>query len=82
MATKKQSEKDTALADFEKSVTELEALVEKLETGDTGLEVSLKQFERGVQLARECQQVLKNAELRVEQLLERNGETSIAEFNE
>lgn len=82
MTAKKQPEKDTALANFEKSVTELEALVEQLEAGDIGLEASLKKFERGVQLARECQQVLKNAELRVEQLLERDGETSITEFEE
>ncbi|WP_423823914.1 exodeoxyribonuclease VII small subunit [Salinisphaera sp. SPP-AMP-43] len=61
------------LAAFESSVTELEALVESLETGDISLEDALAKFERGVSLARQCQSMLKTAELRVDQLV---GETS------
>ena len=71
-----------ALADFEKSLNELEKVVEELEAGDIGLEESLRKFERGVGLARGCQQVLKEAELRVEQLIERDGETSVSPFEE
>lgn len=56
------------LAQFESSVTELEALVEQLESGDVSLEDALAKFERGVTLSRQCQQLLKNAELRVDQL--------------
>lgn len=82
MTQKKHAKKDTTLADFEKSVGELETLVEQLEAGDIGLEASLEKFERGVRLARDCQQVLKNAELRVEQLLERNGETVVTDLDE
>ncbi len=82
MAQKKTTPPEATLADFEKSLSELENLVEQLETGDISLEDSLKKFERGVQLARNCQQVLKNAELRVEQLLQNNGAESIAEFQE
>jgi|MGYP000244335245 exodeoxyribonuclease VII small subunit len=40
--------------DFEKSLTELETLVEKLEAGDLPLDEALKTFERGVGLTREC----------------------------
>ncbi|MFO0511674.1 MAG: exodeoxyribonuclease VII small subunit, partial [Gammaproteobacteria bacterium] len=40
--------------DFEKSLAELEALVERLEGGELPLEESLKSFERGVALTREC----------------------------
>jgi exodeoxyribonuclease VII small subunit len=57
------------IPDFEKSMAELEALVERLERGDLSLEESLKQFERGVVLARSCQTALKAAEQKVEILL-------------
>lgn len=57
------------LAQFESSVAELEALVEQLESGDVSLEEALAKFERGVTLSRQCQQLLKNAELRVDQLM-------------
>ena len=57
------------LAAFEESVTELEGLVEALESGDVSLEQALAKFERGVVLARQCQHTLKHAELRVDQLL-------------
>ena len=54
---------------FEQSLEELEALVEKLESGDLRLEDSLQAFERGVVLTKECQSALKTAELRIEQLM-------------
>lgn len=74
--TNKKPEKDS-LAGFEQALAELEALVEALESGDTGLDESLAKFERGVALARRCQETLKTAELRVEQLLE---DGSVAPF--
>jgi exodeoxyribonuclease VII small subunit len=58
-------------ADFERSLTELESIVEQLEQGDLSLDDSLKQFERGVQLTRVCQSALKQAEQKVEILLRR-----------
>jgi len=60
------------LPDFEQSMRDLEALVEKLEKGDLPLEEALRQFERGVALTRACQSALKAAEQKVEILL-RNG---------
>jgi exodeoxyribonuclease VII small subunit len=68
------AEPQTPPADFERSLTELEALVEKLEQGDLPLDESLKYFERGVQLTRICQTALKQAEQKVEILLRRSGE--------
>ena len=62
----------TSIADFEKSLNELENLVRDLEQGELSLEQSLGAFERGVKLTRECQQALKTAEQRVEQLVERS----------
>ncbi|MET4025313.1 exodeoxyribonuclease VII small subunit [Marinobacter sp. MBR-99] len=60
----------TSIADFEKSLDELEQLVRDLEQGELSLEQSLAAFERGVKLTRECQTALKTAEQRVEQLVQ------------
>jgi exodeoxyribonuclease VII small subunit len=56
--------------DLEKALSELEEIVEQLESGDLPLEKSLKQFERGVRLSRECQSALKDAEQRVQVLMD------------
>ncbi|MCI0667499.1 MAG: exodeoxyribonuclease VII small subunit [Methylococcaceae bacterium] len=65
---------------FEKSLQELEQLVEHLEKGDIPLEDSLKFFERGIQLTRACQKALKEAEQKVEILLEDNGGDTLKPF--
>ncbi len=62
------AKKNKAL-DFEQALSELEAVVERLEHGELPLEGALKQFERGIELARSCQTSLKAAEQRVEILL-------------
>lgn len=54
---------------FELSLRELERIVEQLEEGDLPLERSLELFEQGVQLSRECQKRLDEAERKVEILL-------------
>jgi len=59
--------------DFERSLGELEATVDKLEHGDLSLEDALKHFERGVALARDCQASLKQAEQKVEILLQKSA---------
>ncbi len=61
MTEKKQS--------FETSLKELEKIVRGLEEGDLSLEESLKLFENGVKLSRECQERLNQAERRIEVLL-------------
>jgi exodeoxyribonuclease VII small subunit len=69
--------KKKAVPDFEKSLNELESLVEQMEKGEMGLEESLKAFERGILLTRSCQQALKEAEQKVRVLLEKDGKTDI-----
>jgi exodeoxyribonuclease VII small subunit len=61
--------------DFETAMAELEALVQRMEGGELTLEDSLKEFERGVQLTRLCQDALKTAEQRVK-LLSADGQES------
>ena len=59
---------------FEKSLAELESLVERLEKGDLPLEKTLEHFERGIVLTRNCQQALKAAEQKVEILLQKSAD--------
>ena len=66
--------KKTAV-DFEQSLGSLQALVERLESGDLSLEESLAAFEQGVALTRDCQQALSQAEQKVQQLMENNRST-------
>ena len=56
--------------DFETALAELETLVEQLESGELPLEESLKAFEKGIALTRQCQESLKAAELKVKELTE------------
>lgn len=53
---------------FEKSMQDLEAIVAQLEKGDLSLEESLKQFEQGIGLARQCQDLLTQAEQKIAML--------------
>lgn len=66
---------------FEQSITELEEIVRQLEKGELTLEDSLKQFEKGIGLARRCQNVLNQAEQKIEILTaaEPNTENNLDE---
>lgn len=79
---KKTSSKKADSVDFESALHELEALVEKMEQGDSTLEESLKDFERGVQLTRLCQEQLKQAEQKVQILMQKNEQTSLEPFED
>ncbi len=59
--------------DYETALAELEQLVERLEHGGLPLEQSLKDFERGVELTRLCQNALQQAEQKVELLISEHG---------
>ncbi len=67
---------------FEQALEELEKLVETMEQGDISLEESLKSFERGIKLTRTCQLALKEAEQKVQILLNENGETTLRPFTD
>lgn len=68
-------------ADFEQSLNALEALVNKMEQGDLTLEESLLAFAAGIQLTRECQTRLAEAEQQVTLLQEQQGQIRLSEFN-
>ena len=56
--------------DFESSLKELESIVTKLEDENINLEDSVKSFETGINLVKECQKQLEKAELKVKELLD------------
>ncbi len=68
---------------FEKNLDELEGLVEALESGGLSLEDSLKTFEKGIRITRECQEALTEAEQKVSLLTRGDqGAAIIADFAE
>ena len=70
MATKQEPE-----FNFEEALVELERLVSSMEEGELSLEDSMKAFEKGIKLTRECQTALQKAEKKVQILLNESGET-------
>ena len=60
-----------SIKDFESAIAELEKIASELESGDLSLDASMQLYERGVTLARYCQEQLTSAERRIEQLTER-----------
>ena len=70
--------KEDKKIDFESSLKELESIVEKLEDEDINLEDSVKSFEKGISLVKECQKQLHNAELKIKKLLD-DGSTAEAD---
>ena len=55
----------SVVAEFERSLDELEQLVQRMEKGNLSLDDSLQAYERGIALYRHCQTALEQAELRV-----------------
>jgi len=53
---------------YEQAVAKLEALIDQIESGEIGLEESLKQYEQGAQLIARCQAILNRAEQKLAKL--------------
>ena len=67
---------------LEKTLADLELLVEELESGTLSLDDAMKKFEEGVKLTRMCQKTLKEAEQKVELLLQNSdGEDESIPFD-
>lgn len=63
---------------FEEALKTLEAIVEKLESGNLELEESIRLFEQGVELSLYCQQQLQQAEGKIQRLVKNlNGELEL-----
>ncbi len=65
----KHDEQSASLGHFEDKLNRLESLVQKMEEGNVTLDESLRIFEEGVKLARECHQNLNTAEQKIQVLM-------------
>ncbi len=61
------------MPDFEKSLAELEKIVERMEQGEQTLDDTIKDFERGIVLSEMCQKSLEQAQQKVEKLVKKHG---------
>ncbi len=73
--------KKTEPFDFEKGLADLEKIVVQLEQGNTTLEVSLAQFAHAIELIQQCQTTLKQAEQRIEMLVQKNQSSYLKPFD-
>lgn len=64
---------DSKTVKLEKTLADLETLVDELESGDLPLDQAMKKFEQGIKLTSNCQRALKDAEQKVEILLKSAG---------
>jgi len=67
---------------YEEAINELENIVSQLEEGNLPLEDALKQFERGISLARSNSQKLHKAQQQVNILMQQDSLAPLQEFNE
>ncbi len=66
---------------LEKTLAQLETLVQRLEAGELSLEEALKEYEKGVNLTRECQAALKDAAQKIEILQTKTADAEPTEFS-
>ncbi len=81
MTTKKPAEStaDIANLSFEQALSELEAIVRKLESGQGDLESSIHDYTRGAALKTHCEKKLADAKLRVDKIIrDANGNLALA----
>jgi len=60
---------------FEEALEQLEAIIQQVETGQIGLEQSIDQYEKGMQLIKYCREILTQAEKRIEIIKTEGGPT-------
>lgn len=66
---------------FEESMKKLEGIVAELENGNLNLDESVKKFEEGMKIAKQCNTILEDAEKKITILLEKDGELKEEDFD-
>ncbi|EMI5490474.1 exodeoxyribonuclease VII small subunit [Providencia stuartii] len=77
----KEKPQQVPVVSFENSLKELEEIVSRLESGSLPLEDALNEFERGIQIAKQGQKVLQQAEQRVQILLSDDENKALDDFS-
>lgn len=65
---------------FEESMKKLETIVTELENGNLNLDESVQKFEEGMKIAKQCNNILEQAEKKITILLEKDGELEEEKF--
>ena len=65
---------------FEEAMKKLEGIAEELEKGDLSLDESVKKFEEGMELSKECNKIIENAEKKITILLDKDGKLEEENF--
>ena len=66
---------------FESKIEKLDLIANELEKGNLNLDESVKKFEEGMKLSKECSKILEDAERRIKILIEDDGEIQEEDFN-
>ncbi len=65
---------------FEENIKEIKDIISKLESGKLSIEESISLFEEGLKLSTECQDRLKEADMKVKKIVERAGKVLTEEI--
>ena len=65
---------------FEENMENLEKIVAELEKGDLNLDESIKKFEEGMKISKQCNEYLENAEKKITVLINENGNVTEEDF--
>jgi exodeoxyribonuclease VII small subunit len=80
MAQKRKSKKNNIDSlSFEQAIENLTEIVDKIETGQVPLQESLQQYEKGMEMIKHCRKILLDAEKRIEQIAENEGDDALEE---
>ncbi|HEX2837138.1 MAG TPA: exodeoxyribonuclease VII small subunit [Phycisphaerales bacterium] len=79
MSAKRAAGKTDENLSFEDALTRLEEIVQRIESGDVGLEQAITEYEQGMALVRRCKEVLARAEQRVDELKRQHDQPADAD---
>ena len=66
---------------FEEQISKLEKIVLELEKGELSLDDSVKKFEQGIKISKECNEILEKAEKKINILINQDGEMKEEKFD-
>ena len=66
---------------LESTINRLKEISDKIENDNLNIDESINLFEEGMKLTKDCRDILENAELKVQKIIEENGEINLEKFN-
>ena len=66
---------------LESAMNRLKEILDKIENEKLNIDNSINLFEEGMKITKDCREILENAELKVQKIIEENGEINLEKFN-